>query len=69
MRGTMTNSLAVSKTEILAVIEQFPDEIDLQELVYRLQLQRKLAEAEADFAAGRTISHEEMRARAKTWRK
>ena len=65
----MTNSLTVSKTEILAVIEQFPDEIDVKELVYRLQLHRKLAEAEADFAAGRTISHDEMRARAASWRK
>ena len=65
----MSNHLAVSKAEILAVIEQFPDEIDLQELVYRLELRRKVAEGDADIAAGRTISHDEMRARAESWRK
>ena len=65
----MTNSLAVSKAELLAVIDQFPDKIDLHELAYRLELRRKVAEGDADIAAGRTISHDEMRARAASWRK
>lgn len=65
----MTNSLAVSKAELLAVMDQFQDEIDVQELAYRLEFFRKIKESEADIAAGRTISHEEMRERANSWRK
>ena len=65
----MPNSLAVSKAEILAVMDQFQDEIDVQELVYRLELFRKIKEGEADIAAGRTISHDEMRGRADLWRR
>lgn len=65
----MTNSLAVSKAELLGVIDQLPDEIDVQELVYRLELLQKIKEGEEDIAAGRTISHEEMRVRVASWRK
>jgi hypothetical protein len=59
----MTKPATISKTDILAVMDQLPDEIDVHELMYRLRLRQKLAEGEADIAAGRTISHDESRAR------
>ena len=56
----MTKPTTISKHAVLAVMEQLPDEIDVEELMYRLQLQQKLAGAEADIAAGRTISQDEI---------
>ena len=47
---------------------QLPDEIDVEEVIYRLYLREKLAAAEADIAAGRTLSSEEVRKQARTWR-
>ena len=44
-----------------------PDEIGIEDLVYHLYLLEKLAQAEADIAAGRTFSTEEVRAQAAEW--
>jgi len=33
-------------------VRQLPDEVDIEELIYRLYLREKLAMAEADIAAG-----------------
>jgi hypothetical protein len=37
-------------------------------VIYRLYLREKLAAAEADIATGRTLSPEEVREQARTWR-
>ena len=57
----------VAKQELLAILEDLPDEVDLEELFYRVYLREKLAAADRDIAEGRTISQEEMRARVASW--
>lgn len=57
----------IRKAEILQLIRELPDEVDVEELIYRLYLREKLEAAEADIAAGRTVSAEELRAQAKSW--
>jgi hypothetical protein len=59
----------VAKHRVIEVVESFADEVDLEELIYRLYLQEKLAEAEKDIAAGRTVTTDELRARSKTWQR
>lgn len=59
--------MAVKKEEILEMVRQMPDEIDIEELIYRLYLREKIEMAEADIAAGRTFSSEEIRAQAAEW--
>lgn len=59
--------MAVRKEEILEMVRQTPDEIDIEDLSYRLFLREKIEMAEADIAAGRTFSTEEVRAQAAEW--
>ncbi len=61
--------MTVPKQEVIDLIRQLPDDVDVEELIYRLYLREKLAAAEADIAAGRTLSTEEVRAEAVKWRR
>ena len=60
--------MSMHKEEVLELVRQLPDEVDVEEVIYRLYLREKLAAAEADIAAGRTLSPEEVRQQARTWR-
>ena len=60
--------MSMQKEEVLALVRQLPDEVDVEAVIYRLYLREKLAAAEADIAAGRTLSFEEVRKQARTWR-
>lgn len=61
--------MTIRKEEVLELVRQLPDEVDVEELIYRLYLREKLAVAEADIAAGRTLSAEEVRQDALKWRR
>jgi len=60
--------MSMQKEEVLELVRQLPDEVDVEEVIYRLYLHEKLAAAEADIAARRTLSPEEVREQARTWR-
>ena len=60
--------MSMHKEEVLELVRQLPDEVDVEEVIYRLYLREKLAAAEADIAAERTLSPEEVREQARTWR-
>jgi predicted transcriptional regulator len=61
--------MTIRKDEVLELLRQMPDEVDVEELIYRLYLLEKLAAAEADIAAGRTLSAEEVKAQTASWRR
>ncbi len=60
--------MTISRAEVLELIRQLPEEVEIEDLIYRLYLREKLAAAEADIAAGRTLSAEEVRTQAASWR-
>ena len=60
--------MVLRKEELVELIRQLPDEIDVEELIYRLYLREKLAAAETDFSEGRTLSPDEVRRQAGAWR-
>ncbi len=60
--------MTIPKQEVLELLHQFSDEVDVEDLIHRLYLREKLAAAEADVAAGRTLSAEEVRENALKWR-
>jgi hypothetical protein len=62
-------SMTMHKEDVLEIVRQLPDEVDIEELIYRLYPREKLAAAEADIAAGRTLSAEEVREHARQWRR
>jgi hypothetical protein len=61
--------LTLAKADVLELVNELPEDIDVEELIYRLYLREKLAAAEGDIAAGRTVSVAEARAEAASWRK
>lgn len=61
--------MAISKDEVLELVNQFPDQIEIEALIYRLYLREKLEAAEADISTGRILSTEELRAESSKWRR
>lgn len=61
--------VTVAKADVLELVGELPDNVDIEDLIYRLYLREKLAAAEADIAAGRTVSAAEARSEAASWRK
>ncbi|MDP2660477.1 MAG: hypothetical protein Q8R28_07095 [Dehalococcoidia bacterium] len=59
--------MTIRKEEVLEMVRQLPDEINVEEFIYRLYVREKLEQAESDIAAGRTCSTEEVRARVAEW--
>jgi hypothetical protein len=56
-----------SREEALGVVRQLPEEVDIEELIYRLYLLEKLAATEANITARRTIPAEEVRECLRQW--
>jgi hypothetical protein len=61
--------VTIAKEEVIQLLDQLPEPVEIEELIYRLYLREKLAVAEADIAAGRTLSAEEVRAEAASWQR
>jgi hypothetical protein len=60
--------MTISKEEVIELVKQLPERVEIEELIYRLHMREKFASAEADVAAGRTLSAAEVRAQASSWR-
>ena len=56
-------AVTTPKEEVIELVRQLPDQVEIEELIYRLYLREKLA------AAGHTLSAEEARAEAALWRR
>lgn len=52
--------MIISKQQVLSMVEDFPEAIDIDELMYRFYLRQKLEAAEEDVRKGRLLSHEEV---------
>ena len=52
--------MIIAKQQVINMIEDLPERIDVDELMYRLYLREKLEAAEEDVREGRLISHEEV---------
>ena len=50
--------MIIAKQQVLEMIEELPEKIDVDDLMYRLYLRQKLEAAEDDVREGRLISHE-----------
>jgi hypothetical protein len=61
--------MTIGKDEVMKLMNQFPEQVDVEELIYRLYLLEKLKAAEEDIAAGRTLPPGEVRVQAASWRR
>ena len=56
-----------AKQEALEAIQRLPDNVDFEEIVYRLYVLNKIHQGMQDIEAGRTISHEELVREIERW--
>lgn len=59
--------MTIAKQQILELIKDLPEEVDVDEVMYRLYLRQKLEAAEKDVREGRLISHEEVVKETSNW--
>ena len=59
----------MKKNDILELLCDMPEEIDAEELIYRVYLRQKLEASEAAVKAGKVFSHEEVVRRSEEWLK
>lgn len=52
--------MVITKRQVLELVKDLPDEIDIDELMYRFYLRQKLETAEKDVREGNLFSHEEV---------
>jgi hypothetical protein len=57
----------MTKQQILELVEKMPNEVDSEEVIYRLYLRGKLDRAEAAVANGEVISHDEVVRESQKW--
>ena len=57
----------IAKQQVFELIEDLPDELDIDEIMYRLYVRQKLETAEKDVREGRVISHEEVVRETSKW--
>lgn len=63
---TTTNYI---KKEVISLIEDLPEDITLDDIIYHLYVKQKLIKAKEDIAQGRTYSHEKVKKMAEKWLK
>ncbi len=52
--------MTITKQEVIELVKDLPDPIDVDDMIYRLYLQQKLAGAEDDVANNRVMPHGEL---------
>ena len=57
----------VKKRDLLRLLENMPDEIDADQLMYRLYVMQKIEAGEAALQAGDVIPHEEVENEIEGW--
>ena len=56
-----------AKRDAISAIEKLPDDVPLDEIIYRLHVLNKLQQGLKDIDAGRTISSEELAREIEAW--
>lgn len=59
--------MTIAKQQVFELIKDLPEEVDVDEIMYRLYLRQKLETAEKDVREGRIISHEEVVRETSEW--
>jgi predicted transcriptional regulator len=49
----------ISKAKLKSIIHDFPDNMDIEEIMHRLYLLNKIESGEADIKSGNTVTHDE----------
>jgi hypothetical protein len=59
--------MTVTKSRVEDLVKGMPENVDLDDLMYRLYLLKKIEKGESDIRAKRTMSHEDLLKKIKKW--
>jgi len=59
--------MRIERQELLRLVEDLPEQVEIEEVLYRLYLREKLEAAENDVREGRILSHEDVVAETARW--
>jgi hypothetical protein len=59
--------VTITKSRIEEVVHNLPEKVDLDDLMYRLYLLKKIEKGESDIREKRTISHGDLLKKIKKW--
>ena len=65
--GLEERPMRIDKQELHKIVEDLPEPIEMDEVLYRLYLREKLDAAEEDVRAGRLVTHEDVVAETSKW--
>jgi predicted transcriptional regulator len=57
----------IAKNRLLEMVNELPDEVDIDEMIYSLYLKQKLENAEKDIQEGKVVSHKDVIRETDTW--
>ncbi len=61
--------MIINRQQVLDLVKELPEQVEVEELMYRLYLRQKLEAAEKDVQAGRLLSHEDVVRETSKWSK
>lgn len=59
--------MTIPKQEVLELLKDMPEEVEVDEIMYRLYLRQKLEAAEKDVREGNLLSHEDVVKKTSSW--
>lgn len=59
--------MSSAKTEVMAILDQLPDDASFEEIQYRIYVRQKIERGLRDADEGRVVSHEEAVERLQKW--
>jgi len=59
--------MTIAKQQVLDLLKDLPEQVDIDEVIYRLYLRQKIELAEQDVREGRLISHAEVVKETSQW--
>jgi hypothetical protein len=59
--------MTIAKQQVLDLLKDLPEQVDIDEVIYRLYLRQKIELAEQDVREGRLVSHAEVVKESSQW--
>lgn len=59
--------MRIAKTQLIKLVEDLPETIEIEDVLYRLALRERLEAAEEDIREGRVLSEDEVEAEIARW--
>jgi hypothetical protein len=59
--------MMIARSQLMEMVKELPEEIDVDDMIYRLYLRQKLETAEKDIEEGKVISHEDVKRETSKW--